>query len=808
MAGRLDKRRVALAGIVVAAGLLAVPRGIAAQTTALVRGAVVDAQGGVLPGADVRISKAQAGFERSAITATDGRFFIGNLPLDTYSLRVEMAGFNTHVRAVELYTSVPVDVTIVLDLATQTSSVTVTAGDPLLVDTTTAGTRTQLGLERIERLPAAVGSRGLESVLVTFPGFAQNANGAIHPRGAHNQMTFVVDGLPISDQLTGAFANALDAAIVQSAELMTGNIPAEFGTKISGVAVITSRSGLGIGRRAAGDVTLGRAGFRTWHGVGQVGGGGARGGYFASATGMRTDRFLDQVSLDNFHNAGAFARAFGRVDLQLTARDLLRLQGMGGRSHFQLANLRSQQRAGQDQRQTLADAAAWASHLRTMGTTATVESTVGYRATSAVLNGSAGDRPVTASQRRTLSTLTGATRFTRVIGGNSIRAGLDFQRFPVREHFTIGITDPRLNAAGAPTFNPKLLPHDLTRGGAPFVFDDRRTGLLMSAFVQSTVRRGPATLTLGARHDIYRFLVRGQQLQPRVGMAYQLPGRVGVLRASFNRNYQTPPNENLLLSSSEAAARLAPDSVSAALGGAYRPIQPERQNVYEAGFQRTIGALASIDVSAYRKTSRDQQDNNNFFDTGIIFPTTLAAIRVVGAETRLSIVERKGVSGTVSVTTGRAVSTPPFTGGLFLGQSAVDLLSSGPFPIDHDQRLSTHVTANYDAPGCAWAGASIRYDSGLVANPSDPAVVASDPDYADLLPYVDLAPAVPRVRPRTIVDIVGGCDASSEGHRTWTVQLQLTNVTNRTALYNFQSVFVGTRLVQPRTFAVRVKRYF
>ena len=30
----------------------------------------------------------------------------------------------------------------------------------------------------------ALGSRGLESVLVTFPGFAQNANGAIHPRGS------------------------------------------------------------------------------------------------------------------------------------------------------------------------------------------------------------------------------------------------------------------------------------------------------------------------------------------------------------------------------------------------------------------------------------------------------------------------------------------------------------------------------------------------------------------------------------------------------------------------------------------------
>jgi hypothetical protein len=792
----------------IAAALAIMPRDIAAQTTALIRGVVVDAQGGALPSADVRIAKAQTGLERMAMTGADGRFTIGNLPLDAYSLRVEMAGFTAHVRQVDVYTSVPLDLTIVLELAAQTSSVTVTAGDPLLVDTTTAGTRTQLGLARIERLPAPVGSRGLESVLVTFPGFAQNANGAIHPRGAHNQMTFVVDGLPISDQLTGAFANALDAAIVQSAELMTGNIPAEFGTKISGVAVITSRTGLGIGRRAAGDLTIGRSGFRTWHGVGQLGGGGPRGGYFGSVAAMRTDRFLDQVSLDNFHNTGAFGRGFGRVDLQLTAQDTLRLHAMGGRSHFQLANLRSQQQAGQDQRQRLGDVAAWVSHLRTTGTSATIESVVGYRATSANLSGSQGDRPVTASQHRTLSTLTAAMRYTRLVGDSSVRAGVDMQRFPVREHFALGITDQRFNSPGSATFNPKLMPHDLTRGGALFAFDDHRTGMLMSAFVQSTVRRGAATLTLGARHDIYRFLVHGQELQPRLGVAYQLPGRLGVLRASYNRNYQTPPNENLLLSSSEAAAQLAPDSVTAALGGAYRPIRPERQNVYEAGFQRTLGALASVDVSVYRKTSRDQQDNNNFFDTGIIFPTTLAAIRVVGAETRVTFVERKGVSGTVSVTTGRAISTPPFTGGLFLGQAAVDLLSSGPFLIDHDQRLSVHTTANYDAPGCGWAGASLRYDSGLVANPSDPIVVASDPDYADLLPYVDLAAAVPRVRPRTIVDVVGGCDTSSGGRRTWTVQLQVTNLTDRTALYNFQSVFVGTRLVQPRTFAIRVKRYF
>jgi len=113
--GRPVRRRFALASIALVAALLVAPRGIAAQTTALVRGVVVDAQGGVLPGADVRVTKAQAGFERNAITAADGRFVIGNLPLGAYSLPVELAGFNTYARAVELYTSVPVHVTIVLE---------------------------------------------------------------------------------------------------------------------------------------------------------------------------------------------------------------------------------------------------------------------------------------------------------------------------------------------------------------------------------------------------------------------------------------------------------------------------------------------------------------------------------------------------------------------------------------------------------------------------------------------------------------------------------------------------------------------
>jgi outer membrane cobalamin receptor len=780
----------------------------AAQTTATLTGRIVDQQGGLLPGATVVLTHAVRGFERRVTAGDDAVFSLSNVPLQSYTLTVEFPGFKPSTRSVDLRSPVPVHVDVTLDVSPQTATVTVVSTDPAtLVDRTLTGTRTALGRALMEQLPAPIGSRGIESVLVTFPGFAQNANGAIHPRGAHNQMTYVVDGLAISDQLTGAFANALDSSMVQNIELMTGNIPAEFGAKVSGVAVVTTQSGLGLQRPMTGETAIAIGQFNTVQSTTQAGGQSDRVGYFGSVTLMRTDRFLDQVSLDNLHNGGGFGRAFGRIDRVLGDRDLLRVHAMGGRSSFDLANLRSQEANGQDQQQILADWSAWMSHVRTLHATATLESTISFRTTTADLLPSAGDTPVTAAQTRRLSSFTAGTRYNRVAGRHNVRLGGDVQWFPVREHFTFGITDAAFNAPISGRFNDALVPHDLTRGGTAFVFDAERAGKTASAFVQDTIRWSAVTLSLGVRFDEYRFIVDGRQLQPRVGIAWALPSNT-VLRASYNRNYQTPPNENLLLSSSEAASRLSPQSVRDALGGAYVPLQPEQQDVVEAGMQQALFGLLSLDFSAYRKWSRNQQDNNNFFDTGIIFPTTLKSIDAWGLESRLTLPVWRGLTSTLSLTTARAVSTPPFTGGLFLGQDAVDLLSAGPFVIDHDQKLSVQLTGSYRTRIRLWFGGSVRYDSGLVSNPSDPVKVAADPDFADLLPYVDLLNDVPRVRPRTVTDAVAGYDFTSNGRRRWSAQLQINNLTDRTALFNFQSVFVGTRVVQPRTVSAKLRYYW
>lgn len=102
----------------------------------------------------------------------------------------------------------------------------------------------------------------------------------------------------------------------------------------------------------------------------------------------------------------------------------------------------------------------------------------------------------------------------------------------------------------------------------------------------------------------------------------------------------------------------------------------------------------------------------------------------------------------------------------------------------------------------------MRYDSGLVANPSDPAEVAADPDYSDLLPYVNLLSNPARVRPRTLTDIAFGFDGYRGDRRRWDVTVQAANIGGVTALYNFQSVFVGTRIVQPRSASVKLRFWF
>lgn len=794
---------------VLAVAVLCGSQSAQAQATAVLRGTVVDPLRAGIPDADVRLIHSLSGFERQTVTDRGGRFELTNVPFQGYELHVARGGFRSQMRLVELRSNLPVSMEISLDISAQAESVVIeSSARRALLDTESTGTKAQLSRAIIEKLPVPPSARGLEAVLLGFPGFAANANGSIHPRGAHNQMTYVIDGMPITDQFSGQFATSIDPSVVQSLDLYTGNIPPEYGAKVSGVANITTRSGFDGGGRTFGQAEVGGGGFDTLTQSAQIGGAQGRLGWFASGSSIKSNRFLDSPSFDNLHNGGNAQRGSLRLDWQRSERDVFRFSGMAGRSSFQLANLRSQHANGQAQRRLLGDRSFGFGYVRVLSPTATFETTTSYRDTTARLLPSPGDTPVTASLRRALATISTYNRFHWQRRNHEIQIGLDAQRFPVSESFAFGITEPGLNDPDGREFNPSLVPFDLTRGGGLFQFHERGAGSLYTGFVRDRIDWGGFVLDLGLRFDRYAMVVREAQLQPRVGLAYHLRRTGTVFRVSYNRNFQTPPNENLLLANSAASARLAQPEVRRTLNGGVVPIQPQRQNVYEAGLQQELGGRVSMDAAFYHKNSSNAQDNDNFLNTGIIFPTSLAFSRVNGVETRIVLTETRGVSGSLSLTHFRAIVTPPFTGGLFLGSAALDALTEGPFVIDHDQALGASGNLIYRPARRWWTSWQVRHDSGLVSNPSDPAGVAADPDYHDQLPYVDLRGDPPRIRPRTILDASVGYEHYRGDRRVWELAFQISNLTNRKGLYSFQSVFVGTRVIQPLTASVKLRVFW
>jgi hypothetical protein len=187
----------------------------------------------------VLVTQSASGFARHLQADAAGRFTLVNLPLDTYLVAIEAPGFEPVAREVPLRSNVPVTETFDLRIASQLTVVTVVAGEGASrVDSRSTGTRTTMDQAVIEGRPLPIGSsRGIEAVLVGVPGVrAERERG--HPSAGRAQPDDVRGRRPRRSPTSspGPSPTRSTSGWCRTAELMTGNIPAEFGGKVSGVA--------------------------------------------------------------------------------------------------------------------------------------------------------------------------------------------------------------------------------------------------------------------------------------------------------------------------------------------------------------------------------------------------------------------------------------------------------------------------------------------------------------------------------------------------------------------------------------------
>jgi Carboxypeptidase regulatory-like domain len=802
-----------------------------------------------------------------AKTDAGGQFCFHRLEPGDYELTVQAPGFQTNRQKIIVRAGDSVRLMISLSLETFSQQVTVAEG------AANAGTlnvaQTQVGPGLLRNLPSESVNAALSSILtLATPGVAADSNGVFHPLGEHAETSFSVDGQPISDQQSRIFSNQISASTIQEMRTLQGAPPAEYGDKTSLIVEATTRSGLNAGK-SNGTVSMGYGSFATPTASVTLASGSRAHGNFVALDGVDSHRFLDAPEFQPLHARGNAENLFDRFDWRPDDKTSLHLNVSAARSWFQVPNTYDQQRTGQDQRQHmtsfnvgLAFSGVLSSSLLLTANTWERQDRVNYFPSGELF----ADQPATLSQSRRLTSTGFRSDLTYAHGRHTVKGGVQVQVTPLSEAFSTGLTDPAFNspcvdARGTPVANPSLstsnqcaaagymvntsyqpalLPYDLTRGGTLFLFRGTTTVYEESAYLQDSIALGNFNLSLGARYDNYDGLSNGAGIQPRTGIAYQLRSTGTVAHVSYARVFLTPYNENLVLSSSTGAGGLANGSLGAT---SVQRLTPALRNQFNAGLEQQFGRKLSVQAEYFWKFTRGAYDFNTILNTPLNFPIQFRKSKIDGALVRVTLNNVHGFSAFSVLGHSRSRLFSPEIGGINFGTAYAPVARP-----DHDQGFEQTTNLQYqfsqkDLRGL-WLGWTWRFDSGLVvvsvpdyssalaltgdqqqeiglycgnalATVDRPLRTCTSPQFGATLIHIvprgtynaDTNPS--RIAPRTLFDVALGADSVWKKD-TYSLggKITVVNLMNKVALYNFLSSFSGTHFVTARTVQAEITFHF
>jgi hypothetical protein len=751
---------------------------------------VIDASGAAVQ-ADARLTGQATDVDRAFSTNADGRYTAKVLPFGPYKLEISRAGFAPYATSVDIRSEHPLDLKVTLGIA-QIETALVVRDSDTLIDPNSTGQVQHIGRESIEDRRSAAPGRSVVDLLNTQPGWLLEANGVLHPRGSEYQVQYVIDGIPIADNRSPAYAQSLGVEEFESMNVRTGNYPAEYGRKLGGVIEVSTDHDRTPGFH--GTAVLQGGSFGTATGYLSTLFSTGRSNFGLSAEGMATDRYLDPPVEQNFTNHGSGTSFSLRADRDWSDSDRTRVYVQRNKTGFLVPNESLQQLAGQRQDRAAEETMGHVSHQHVFSPTVLGNVRLMTRDTNASLWSNALSTPIAPGQDRGFreTYVSGTVSATR--GTHEIKAGVEAIYGSIHESFGYRITAYRLNPG-----NVRIFDRDVP---ANYAFNDQSTNREQGAFVQDLWRFRNLTISAGIRFDHYRVVAEATAWSPRLGAAYYLPAAKLVLRASYDRAFETPAVENLLLASSNRVAFLGGE-------GAFLPLEPARGNFYEAGFSKAVGGHIRLDGSWYRRNIRNFPDDSLLLNSGVSFPIAFSKGEIYGYEAKIDVPRWGAFSGFVSYANmvGRGFS--PVSGGLFLGDEADELLgSAGAFPITQDQRNTVRARVRFQAHPRVWLAFGGRYNSGLpveVEGPSNTEFVRAQ--YGQrILDRVNFSRG--RTRPSSSVDASLGWDLWKQERRNVRLTFDALNLANNLNVINFAGVFSCTAVEPPRSFAVRLRTEF
>ena len=526
-----------------------------------------------------------------------------------------------------------------------------------------------------------------------------------------------------------------------------------------------------------GRITAGKGSFSTAGGSGAISYAHKGNRVSFSGNGFHTDRYLDPPVLENFTNTANVGGISGSYERDFSNGDRVRITATHNLSRFLVPNYLVQQTAGQ--RQNIADSETggqvFFQHVISPNLWLGVSGSV--RDASAELTSNSLSTPVIVSQDRGYREGYLRGDLAGHHGDHDWKIGVDSIFNPVHERLNYHITDPTQFDLGTQQ---------------QFHFSDQRRDVEVSSYVQDHIHLGNWNLSAGLRFDHYAFVVRESGLSPRVGISRFVQPLNLLIHGSYDRVFQTPAMENLLIASSPQLDSLNPIVVRL-------PVRPGRADYYEFGITKALLGRLRFDANLFRRNFRNYSDDDVLLDTGISFPISFANARITGEELRLEVPHWGRFSGYLTYANQSGIGHGPITGGLFLGSDAqAQVANPTTFAVSQDQRNTARFRVRFQVTPRVWLSGGAQYGSGLPADVSDTSESTLVAQYgAAVVNQVNLQRS--RVHPNFLLDAAAGAELYHKEHHQASIQVQGTNLTNRLNVINFESVFSGTAITPPRS---------
>jgi hypothetical protein len=296
-------------------------------------------------------------------------------------------------------------------------------------------------------------------------------------------------------------------------------------------------------------------------------------------------------------------------------------------------------------------------------------------------------------------------------------------------------------------------------------------------------------------------LVNQNAFSPRVAAAHFFPAASLTLHASYDRIFQTPSFENILLSNSTEVQSFEPTVLRL-------PVLPSRGSYYEIGASKAFFSQLRLDTNIFRRDVDNYADDNQILNTSIGFPIAFRKAVLYGAEGKIELPRWRRLSGFVSESYIVGNAWFPVTGGLLLGEentvAATQL--TGHFPDTQDQRHSVRGRLRYQATPRFWVAGGVQYDSGLPFDTDSTEQQALAEYGRQVIDRINF------VRGRIYPAFQTNASAGAEIYKSDRVKLRFQadgqNLNNILDVIDFGGLFSGNAIGPSRSFALRLTTLF